>query len=215
MMKSSDRAKDMCKKLGKPSQANARVLASLFPACASSAKKRKFDPTDECVVAEQHRRKKSASAKGRSKQVTVVLMKDIPSSIPKGAAREQLKKKGQVKDIAFQRHLDEDEVKELLSENFEALKDAEVQYLQSHKNNSLSIAKVQNLDGIGVISLAGSGSLYLRLSPKNESKSPMTPSTSSSGISTDSVKKTLDQANDILEKLRVSIIITMFPMGYF
>lgn len=144
-----------------------------------------------------------------------MLVKDIPSSIPKGAAREQLKKKGQVKDIAFQWHLDEDEVKELLSENFEALKDAEVQYLQSHKNNSLSIAKVQNLDGIGVISLAGSGSLYSRFSPKNESTSPMTPSTSSSGISTDSVKKTLDQANDILEKLRVSIIITMFPMGYF
>ena len=136
MIKSSDRAKDICKKLGKPSQANPKVLANLFPACASSSKKRKFDPTDEILVADRHRRKKSASSKGGSKQVTVVLLKDIPSSLPKGAAREQLKK-GLVKEIAFQRHLDEDEVKKLLSENFEALKDAEVQYLQSHKNNSL------------------------------------------------------------------------------
>ena len=104
-----DRAKDICKKLCKPSQANAKVLANLFPACASSSKKRKFDPTDECVVADRHRRKKSTSSKGRSKQVTVVLLKDIPSSLPKGAAREQLKKKGLVKEIAFQRHLDEDE----------------------------------------------------------------------------------------------------------
>ena len=207
MIKSSDRAKDICKKLGKPSQANAKVLANLFPACASSSKKRKFDPTDECAVADRHRRKKSASSKGRSKQVIVVLLKDIPSSLPIGAAREQLKKKGLVKEIAFQRHLDEDEVKELLSENFEALKDAEVQYLQSHKNNSLSVANEQNLDGVGLINLAGSGSLYLKLSPKNVPESPVSPSISTSSSGTDSVKKTLERANDILEKLRVSMLV--------
>jgi hypothetical protein len=101
--------------------------------------------------------------------------------------------------------LDEDEVKELLSENFEALK------CSSHKNNSLSVAKEQNLDGVGLINLAGSGSLYLKLSPKNVSESPaVTASTSTSSnrtdSATDSVKKTLEKANDILEKLRVSIL---------
>ena len=136
-----------------------------------------------------------------------MFLKDIPSSLPKGAAREQLKKKGLVKEIAFQPHLDENEVKELLSENFEALKDAEVQYLQSHKNNSLSVAKEQNVDGVGLINLAGSGSLYLKLSPKDAPKSPVTPSTSTSSNGTDSVKKTLERANDVLEKLRVSMLV--------
>ena len=58
-------------------------------------------------------------------------------------------------------------MKELLSENFGALKDADVQSLQSHRNNSLSVAKEQNLDGVGLINLAGSGSPYLKLSPKS------------------------------------------------
>ena len=99
-------------------------MANLFPACASSTKnkKRKFDPTDECIVAGQHRRKKFASqSKGRSKQITVVLLSNIPSSIPKGAAREELKKKGKVREVAFQRYMDEEEVKEVLVENFECL----------------------------------------------------------------------------------------------
>ena len=98
-------------------------------------------------------------------------------------------------------------MKELLSENFEALKDAKVQYLQSHKNNSLSVANEQNLDGVGLINLAGSGSLYLKLSPKNVPESPVSPSTSTSSSGTDSVKKMLERANDILEKLRVSMLV--------
>ena len=55
---------------------------------------------------------------------------------------------------------------EVLAENFEALSDSEVEFLRSHKNDSLSRAQVQNLDGIGVIMLAGSGSLYLKVSSK-------------------------------------------------
>ena len=45
-----------------------------------------------------------------------------------------------------------------------------IQRCSFHKNNSLSIAKVQDLDGIGVISLAGCGSLYLKVSPKESSE---------------------------------------------
>ena len=48
--------------------------------------------------------------------------------------------------------------------------------LQPRKSKSLSIAKEQNLDGDGLINLAGSGSLYLKFSPKNVN--PETPSTS-------------------------------------
>lgn len=57
---SSAKARNLCRSLEKPSEANAKVLASLFPACASSRTKRpaKFDPLDDCVAAEAHRRKK-------------------------------------------------------------------------------------------------------------------------------------------------------------
>ena len=90
--------------------------------------------------------------------LTVVLLKDIPS---KGASREQLEKKGQIKDVGFQRHLNEEE--HILKENFDGLNSSEVEFLQSHNNNTLSKAKVQAL---GVITLAGSGSLYLKVTPK-------------------------------------------------
>ena len=52
---SSGKAKSLCSSLGKPSEANAKVLATLFPACASSSTKKqslKFNPSDDCVVGE-------------------------------------------------------------------------------------------------------------------------------------------------------------------
>ena len=45
----------------------------------------------------------------------------------------------------------------------------------------------------------------MKFSHRNVSKNPVTPSISASGDGTDSVKKTLEQAKYILEKLRVSI----------
>ena len=121
--------------LGSPLKPTQRCwLISFQPVHHLPRTRKKFDPTDECIVAGQHRRKKSASQlKGRSKQITVVLLSNIPSSIPKGAAREQLKKKGKVREVPFQRYMSEEEVKEVLVENFECLSDSEVQFLQSHK----------------------------------------------------------------------------------
>ena len=45
------------KKLAKPSQASAKVLANLFLS-SSTASKRKIDPYNESVVAEHHRQKR-------------------------------------------------------------------------------------------------------------------------------------------------------------
>ena len=209
-MNSSGRAKDICRRLGKPSETNAKVLATLFPACASSTKnkKRKFDPKDECIVAGQHRCKQSASqSKGRSKQITVVLLSNIPSSIPKGAAHEQLKKKGKVREVPFQRYMSEEEVKEVLIEDFECLSYSEVQFLQSHKNNSLSIAMVQDLDGIGVIFLAGCGSLYLKVSLKEGSENH--PASTSIGDITEHHLSTLIPA---LQLSHLTLLLLMFKL---
>ena len=68
---------------------------------ASSGTKRplKFDPTDDSVCSEAHRRKKAAiPGRGRAKKVKVVLLKSIPSSIPKGSQRDKLKKAGRIMD---------------------------------------------------------------------------------------------------------------------
>ena len=62
----------------------------------------------------------------------------------------------------------------------------------------------------------------MKFSHRNVCKNPVTPSISASGDGTDSVKKTLEQANDILEKLHVIIdhkimysTTTLFCTGYF
>ena len=65
-------------------------------------------------MAENHRKKKSSSSKARPKLVTVVTMKEIPISIPKGSFREYLKKIGQIKEIPFERHMSIAEVDQLL-----------------------------------------------------------------------------------------------------
>ena len=67
MNKATAKATVAAKKLGKPSQASAKVLANLFPAY-SAGSKRKFDPYSENVVAEQHRQKRQPlKGKGKAK----------------------------------------------------------------------------------------------------------------------------------------------------
>lgn len=145
------------------------MLAGLFPS-SNSAKRKRFDPEDDCVVAEQHRKKKSTT-KGRPKLVTAVAMKEIPSSIPKGAFREHLKKIGQVQEISFDRHLSIDEVNQLLSKSFECLgNDLQFQYLKPHQKNSLSVLDNQKLNGKDVVELAKNGSLYLKFTSCKSTK---------------------------------------------
>lgn len=148
----------------------------------------KFDPAEECVVAEQHRRKKGA--KGRSKTLTVVVINEIPACIPKGAMRERLRKIGRIKDIAFQRYFDEEEVKDLLTESFSHLGDVNFQYLQPHKKNNFTVAEKQELNGIQVIELAKSGSLYLKSIFKDVPKN--------------STAEVLQDATKVVDKLNVS-----------
>ena len=151
----------MCKALGKPSEANAKVLSSLFPACGSKGMKRplKFDPTDECVASEQQRRKKAVTpGKGRPKQLQVVILEDIPPTIPKGIARDHLRKENRIKNLHFYRSMSVYETMNIITEAF---KDINLKFLQAYKSNCLREADEQALDGAGVIKLAGCGSLYL------------------------------------------------------
>ncbi len=75
MQETHSTAKNICQLYGKSSVANAAALSSLFP--NFQRKKQKFNPHDECVVAQQHRKKKAGKPKdklGRAKNVKVVLV---------------------------------------------------------------------------------------------------------------------------------------------
>lgn len=152
---------DLCAKLKSPSQANAKVMAELF--LSSKSKKMNFNAINKCVAAEQQRKKKAANTrcKGRAKCLTTVVLKDLTSTIPKGAQRDDLRKSGHVKELWFRRILSEKEVNTLILDSFQTIKLRKFEYLQCCKDSSLVVAQKQTLNGNEVVTLAGCGCLYL------------------------------------------------------
>ena len=145
-------------------------MANLFPAYAVSSVKRKFDPTDECVAAEQQRKKKSDSkgkSPGRGKSVLAVVIEGKPSSIPKRTKKETLMQEGKAKKIEFCRYFSLEDVNSLLAETFSNLGKLQFVFLQPHRNNQLTIAKEQKSDGNAIFNLAKNGVLYLQVLSDN------------------------------------------------
>lgn len=178
--------KSLCKTLEKPpSESSARVLANLFPA---TARKRAFDPL--CASANTESKRKKKAFKGRPKVISVVCLEGNSGIIPRGTVRERLKKNGHIKDVPFLKFLTHDEVQDLIKDTFSL--ESNFFFLKSHKNNSLCQAEKQQLDGAGVIDLAGKGALYLHL---ESSVSTSTPATS---------EALLQRADEVVAKLRVS-----------
>ena len=122
-----------------------------------------FDPTDKYVVDDAHRRKKAATlGKVRTKRLKVVMLSDIQPSIPKGSRRQSL---GQILEVAFRRCMMSNEVMEHVRDAFKDLGNvSNFQFLRAHQDNTLQVAEDQQLDGLGVIKLAGCGSLYVKQS---------------------------------------------------
>jgi len=79
------KSQDICKRVGKPSEADARVLSKLFPSSSACERKRPlstaFDPTKECVALPQQKKKKAARVKPSN--VQVVIMHDTDVCVPK------------------------------------------------------------------------------------------------------------------------------------
>ena len=161
MSKASAMATVAAKKLGKPSQANAKVLASLFPGY-SAGSKRKFDPNSESVVAEQHRQKNAAfKRKGRGKQVHVMIVEEKTLNIPKGFKKNRLKKNGRAKTLEFFRYMDTTEVKDALTKAFPRVL-TQFRFLKPTRYNVLAEADNQAMDGNDIFEVAKGGSLYLK-----------------------------------------------------
>ena len=219
MSTATAKAIDSAKKMGKPSEANAKVIAQLFPGYKGTGVKRKFDPNDDCVVAEQHRQKKAAlkgKVKGRAKSINVMIVEGNGNSIPRGVKKEQLKNNGKFKTLDFFRYMTSKEVNEKLGEAFPGKKFA---FLKPSGSNTLNKADNQSLDGNEIFDLAKSGSLYLRTvvdtgksseecfdSSSSESVDlPTGPVHSSKQYTQEEISTLLKESREIVQKLRVCL----------
>ena len=73
----------------------------MFPSIGSSTERKKqFDPFSECVAVQQRQKKATnpAYSKGRSKTLTVVVLKHILKTIPKKYDTDDLRKEGRLKE---------------------------------------------------------------------------------------------------------------------
>ena len=94
--------------------------------------------------------------------MSVVALKDLSSVFPKGHIRKTLRRNDRIKELPFLKVQSEDEVRSTIIQGFKDIELKNFQYLRARKDNSLSPAENQKLDGVGIISLAGCGSLYLQ-----------------------------------------------------
>ena len=159
----------MCTKMAKPSEADARVLSSLFP--SYSAPKRSFSkafsPLDGCVVSKEKQQKKATRIKPR--KITVVLITDPDcKKVPRGAKRQSLHKDGSIKQLEFLRNMSSKQVQNTLIRGFSEKIVGKVgtSYLVADpKFHVLTKVEEQTsgANGADVIELAGQGSLYVRI----------------------------------------------------
>ena len=167
------------------------------------------------MVSESHRRKKAAIMRIRTKKVTVVLLKRIPPSIPRGLHRNKLKKDGRILDLAFHRSMTSKEAMQLIVDAFKELGGVKkLQFLQGNRDNTIKMYDQQELDGNGVLNLAGCGSLYVKqveesdMAPNEESEARACSSSDicQDQLSSDDVRRKylLKRADEVIKDLRVS-----------
>ena len=97
----------MVKRIKKPSLVQAKLLGSLFPSSQSSPQKRSlaFDPTAECVVTSQQKKKKKGIKNSRNRicKVSCFLVSNLERGVPRGNYRIDLKKNGKEAMIEIKR----------------------------------------------------------------------------------------------------------------
>lgn len=103
------------------------------------------------------------------------------------------------------------EVQKCVEDSFKGLGDvSNLHFLHARQDNTLQVADNQKLDGVGVIKLAGCGSLYMKQSDSAPASADVEPKDqSSSGTnepssSTMQTKQLLECADKVVQMLRVS-----------
>lgn len=150
-------------RLAKPTEAEKKVLGRLFPSSKSSTKRpstsRPFDPTADCCVSTKQKKKKAATTEGRPKTIKVVVVPKLLPVVPKGVHRNNLAKSGRIKPLLFRRSMTCSEVQKVIRTGFSNITLNKWKYLDSSRNNILSVAECQEVDGEVVV--ARKGCLYV------------------------------------------------------
>lgn len=157
---STKKAATICNQLGNPTTSTASVLSKNGP--TDCGKKRSLDPKADCVVQANKAKKKATNQRIKIKKLTVVLLKKKPQYVPKGYERKKLKSAGRIVKIEVKRCMTQDEVRSILMEAFPAFEDVETsQFLRCGQDNIMLLNDEQDIDGEGIINLAGQGSVYM------------------------------------------------------
>lgn len=154
-----EKAQNIISRVKSPSEAAA--LGSLFPAARKRPEAYCFDPTAECIVLPQQKRKKSAiKSHNKPSTVTVVLMKEYTCIVPKGKRRQVLASRGRVKQVKLQQKMKPVEVKDAILRVFKDLHISSFVDLNTvDSGHTLVRAEEQEIDGEYAVNRRGS--LYL------------------------------------------------------
>ena len=164
---------------------------------------------DDCVASESHRHKKATFGK-RVKRVNVVMLKRIPSRVPKGIHRKRLKEDGWIIEVGFHRNMTSKMTLQLIADAFkEVCQVKNLEFYQANRDNTLQVHQDQELDGSGVLNLAGSGSLYVHQMEESEGDQQDQPCTSASISSPEGEKRKMlfQRADELIKALRVSFLL--------
>ena len=121
---SLQKAQSIIARVKKPTEAEAKALASCFP--STTTRKRSLEPSfdlsADCVALPQQKKKKSTS-QGRLKltTLTVVVMKKYERAIPRGKRRQQLSSEGRVRPVKLSRSMSPLQVKNAILCAFEGV----------------------------------------------------------------------------------------------
>ena len=141
-----ERAESIISKVKKPSEAEAKALARIFPSTKPKAYEKAFDPAAECVVLEQQKKKKATiRPKQRTISVSVIMMSNYCSTVTKGKERHKLAAEGRMLNMKVTRGMSAKEVKNKISTAFDV---ADFTVLECDKNShSLIKCCDQEVDG--------------------------------------------------------------------
>lgn len=164
----TQKAIDICRRVGKPNEADRKLLNKLYPACSSKShssfpRKRKFDPVDESIAEMNKAKKKAAIPKrGKLRTITAVLLDRSTSTVPKGTVRKRLAADGRIKKIQIRRNMSPSVIRRVIVHAFSGITGAsKAKFMKSGRDNTLSVVRDQVLNGDDVSELVGGGSLYL------------------------------------------------------
>lgn len=113
MQDPNEKAATLLGGIKRPTEKQALALNKLFPSTS-----RKFNPRAECVAKAAHAKKKKFTIAPKLASVTVFLMKNYQTRIPRGECRQDLFDRERVKKVELHRQMSPEQVKRVILDSF-------------------------------------------------------------------------------------------------